>query len=120
MLLCLDFSLVSSASTLLWAYYYLAQHFDYFENTEVALNYVNKAIEHTPTLIELFSCKAKILKHAGDVVLAAEAMDEARDLDTADRYLNSKSAKYHLRANRIQEAADICGKFTRVCQGCHF
>jgi len=75
---------------------------------------VNKAIEHTPTLIELFSCKAKILKHSGKFDKAADVMDEARELDTADRYLNSKSAKYHLRTNRLEMAATVCGKFTRV------
>ena len=42
-------------------------------------------------------------------------MDEAQSLDTADRYINSKCAKYMLRANIIQEACDMCSKFTRVC-----
>ena len=41
-------------------------------------------------------------------------MDEAQSLDTADRYINSKCAKYMLRANLIQEAGDMCSKFTRV------
>ncbi len=41
-------------------------------------------------------------------------MDEAQSLDTADRYINSKCAKYMLRANLIQEASEMCAKFTRV------
>lgn len=41
-------------------------------------------------------------------------MDEAQSLDTADRYINSKCAKYMLKANLITEAADMCSKFTRV------
>ena len=41
-------------------------------------------------------------------------MDEAQSLDTADRYVNSKCAKYMLKANLIQEACDMCSKFTRV------
>lgn len=40
-------------------------------------------------------------------------MDEAQGLDTADRYINSKCAKYMLRANLIKEAEETCGKFTR-------
>ena len=44
-------------------------------------------------------------------------MDEAQSLDTADRYINSKCAKYMLRANHIQEACDMCAKFTRVSGG---
>jgi hypothetical protein len=41
-------------------------------------------------------------------------MDEAQSLDTADRYINSKCAKYMLKGNLVQEAADMCSKFTRV------
>lgn len=46
---------------------------------------------------------------------AAFWMDEARSLDTADRYVNSKCAKYQLRANEITKAERTCGMFTRVC-----
>jgi tetratricopeptide (TPR) repeat protein len=105
---------VASASGLLWTYYFLAQHYDHLRNTDKALEIIEKAIEHTPTLIELFMCKGKIYKHAGDMNTAATWMDEARELDTADRFINSKSAKYLLRANRVEAAASVCGKFTRV------
>ncbi|KAG5673749.1 hypothetical protein PVAND_003769 [Polypedilum vanderplanki] len=101
------------ASALLWTYYYLAQHYDYLKNTVKALEYVNLAIEHTPTLIELFVIKGKIYKHAGDVEEAYKWLDEAQSLDTADRYINSKCAKYMLRANKIKEAEEMCAKFTR-------
>ncbi|GFO47570.1 N-alpha-acetyltransferase 15, nata auxiliary subunit-like [Plakobranchus ocellatus] len=104
---------VESATVLLWTYYFLAQHFDYLKNVERALEFVNLGIEHTPLLIELYVLKAKIFKHAGDTGKAVEMMDEAQSLDTADRYINSKCAKYMLRANHIQEAADMCSKFTR-------
>lgn len=50
------------ASALLWVYYYLAQHFDYMKQTEAALAYIDAAIEHTPTLIELFVTKGRIYK----------------------------------------------------------
>lgn len=55
-----------------------------------------------------------MLQHAGDVIEAYKWMDEAQGLDTADRYINSKCAKYMLRANLIKEAEEICSKFTRV------
>ena len=45
---------------------------------------------------------------------AADCMDEARSLDTADRYVNCKCAKYQLRANQVQKAEETCGLFTRV------
>lgn len=101
------------ASALLWTYYYLAQHFDYLRDTTKALDYLNLAIDHTPTLIELFVCKGRIYKHAGDLVEAFKWVDEAQSLDTADRYINSKCAKYMLRANLVKEAEEICAKFTR-------
>lgn len=50
------------ASALLWTYYYAAQHYDFLGNTTKALKYVNTAIEHTPTLIELFIVKGRIYK----------------------------------------------------------
>lgn len=50
------------ASALLWVYYYLAQHYDYLKQTEKALSYIDAAIEHTPTLIELFVTKGRIYK----------------------------------------------------------
>ncbi|GIY25725.1 n-alpha-acetyltransferase 15, NatA auxiliary subunit [Caerostris extrusa] len=101
------------ATALLWAYYFLAQHFDYLGNTTKALEYINTAIDHTPTLIELFLAKARLYKHSGDIQEAVHCLDEAQALDTADRYINSKCAKYMLRANMVKEAEEMCSKFTR-------
>lgn len=41
-------------------------------------------------------------------------MDEAQALDTADRFINSKCAKYMLKAGMVKEAEEMCSKFTRV------
>jgi len=99
---------------ILWVYYYLAQHYDYLGQYQKALDYVNKAMDHTPTLIENFTLKGKIYKHMGDTDKAVEQAYEAQRLDTADRYLNSKCAKYMLRANKISQAEEMCSKFTRA------
>lgn len=53
-------------------------------------------------------------QHAGDIHEAVKYLDEAQSLDTADRYINSKCAKYMLRANMVKEAEEMCSKFTRV------
>jgi hypothetical protein len=53
-------------------------------------------------------------QHAGDMVEAYRCTEEAQSLDMADRYLNSKCAKYMLRAGLVKEAEDMCAKFTRV------
>uniref|UniRef100_A0A8D1AIT4 N-alpha-acetyltransferase 16, NatA auxiliary subunit n=1 Tax=Sus scrofa TaxID=9823 RepID=A0A8D1AIT4_PIG len=100
-------------TTLLWVQYFLAQHFDKLGQYSLALDYINAAIASTPTLIELFYMKAKIYKHIGNLREAAKWMDEAQSLDTADRFVNSKCAKYMLRANMIKEAEEMCSKFTR-------
>ncbi|XP_077014482.1 N-alpha-acetyltransferase 16, NatA auxiliary subunit isoform X3 [Tamandua tetradactyla] len=100
-------------TTLLWVRYFLAQHFDKLGQYSLALDYINAAIASTPTLIELFYMKAKIYKHIGNLREAAKWMDEAQSLDTADRFINSKCAKYMLRANMVKEAEEMCSKFTR-------
>ncbi|XP_020308301.1 N-alpha-acetyltransferase 15, NatA auxiliary subunit [Oncorhynchus kisutch] len=100
-------------TTLLWVQYFLAQHFDHVGQQTLALDYINTAIESTPTLIELFLIKAKIYKHAGNIKEAARWMDEAQALDTADRFINSKCAKYMLKAGLVKEAEEMCSKFTR-------
>ena len=54
------------------------------------------------------------MQHAGDIHEAVRCLDEAQSLDTADRYINYKCAKYMLRAGMIKEAEEMCSKFTRV------
>jgi len=97
----------------LWTNFYLAQHFDHFNKTKEALMYIKEVLEHTPTLIEGYMVQAKIYKHAGSHKEASYWMDEGRSLDTADRYVNSKSAKYLLRTNDNKKAIEICGLFTK-------
>ncbi|XP_023685420.2 N-alpha-acetyltransferase 15, NatA auxiliary subunit-like isoform X1 [Paramormyrops kingsleyae] len=100
-------------TTLLWVQYFLAQHYNQSGQQGLALDYINAAIESTPTLIELFVVKAKIYKHAGNIREAVRWMDEAQALDTADRFINSKCGKYMLKAGMVKEAEEMCSKFTR-------
>ena len=53
---------LESPTSLLWTYYYLAQHYDCLGQVQKALDYINTALEHTVTLIELFVVKARIYK----------------------------------------------------------
>ena len=41
-------------------------------------------------------------------------MEEARTLDTADRFINCKSVKYLLRINQVEAAIKTASLFTRV------
>lgn len=54
------------------------------------------------------------LQHTGNIKEAVRWMDEAQALDTADRFINSKCAKYMLKAGLVKEAEEMCAKFTRV------
>lgn len=99
--------------TLLWVYHFLAQHYDRLGLRKLALESIDLAIAHTPTAIECYLVKARILKHCGDFVSAVKVADEGRNLDLADRYLNTKCAKYGLRADMVTEAENWVGLFTR-------
>lgn len=106
----------SDPSTYLWVLYFQAQHYSHLGDYDRALEILNTAITHTPTLPELYTCRARVFKRAGDPYLAARALEEARLLDGQDRFLNTKSAKYHLRAGLIDEAHNLFGLFTKVSQ----
>ena len=60
--------------------------------------------------------KAMVLKRSGDVESAAYVMEEARILDLQDRFLNSKAAKYWLRAGHVAKAEELLALFSKVCR----
>ncbi|KAI0711428.1 NMDA receptor-regulated protein 1a [Earliella scabrosa] len=97
----------------IWTLYFLAQHHSFLGRHKQAIELLDEAITHTPTLPELYMFKARVLKRSGDPFGAAKCMDLARTLDLQDRFLNTKSGKYRLRAGLIEEAVEIFGLFTK-------
>eukprot|EP00439_Symbiodinium_sp_Y106_P080969 s432_g19.t2 len=89
-------------SALLFTLMTVAEHFDFMGETHKALEYVNEAIAHTPTLVEVYACKARIYKHAGDLVNSAQCYEEVRQMDLADRYLNTQCVRALLRVDDTQ------------------
>ncbi|KAG6607856.1 N-terminal acetyltransferase A complex auxiliary subunit NAA15, partial [Cucurbita argyrosperma subsp. sororia] len=87
-------------STLMWILFLLAQHYDRRGQYDIALSKIDEAIKHTPTVIDLYSVKSRILKHAGDAAASAALADEARCMDLADRYINSDCVKRMLQADQ--------------------
>ena len=85
----------------LWLLYFSAQHFYYLKDYERALEYINRAIEHTPTVIDLYVVKARIYKRSGDKKYASKLYEEARKLDLADRYLNAVTSRYLIRVEEL-------------------
>ncbi|KAJ7962937.1 N-alpha-acetyltransferase 16, NatA auxiliary subunit [Quillaja saponaria] len=100
-------------STLLWTMFLLSQHYDRRGQFEVALSKIDEVIEHTPTVIDLYSVKSRILKHAGDLAAAAALADEARCMDLADRYVNSDCVKRMLQADQVALAEKTAVLFTK-------
>jgi peptide alpha-N-acetyltransferase len=98
------------------ALYFLAQHYNYHLSRDLAKaeEYVEKAIELDPKNTDFHMTKARIYKHRGNLRKAAEAMNHARTLDTRDRYINSKTAKYQLRNDENAKALETLGLFTRA------
>ncbi|XP_009778993.1 N-terminal acetyltransferase A complex auxiliary subunit NAA15 [Nicotiana tabacum] len=100
-------------STLMWTLFYLAQHYDRCGKYDIALTKIDEAIEHTPTVIDLYSVKSRVLKHAGDLTAAAALADEARCMDLADRYVNSECVKRMLQADQVTLAEKTAVLFTK-------
>lgn len=102
-------------TVILWLYYFKAQHFLFCNRLQEALQFVNKAISHTPTLLELYTLKAKIYQKGGDRQKAATLYEEARGMDGADRAINAISAMHTLKAGRIEEGIKIMDMFVKDC-----
>lgn len=92
---------------------FLASHFMRKSDFANAHKFIDAAIAHTPTIEMLYLMRAKILMREGRREEAAEAAEKARVLDLQDKYVNSKAAKYFLRAGKIQEAEDRLRIFHR-------
>lgn len=100
--------------TYCWTCYFLAQHYLNTKDLINANKYIDLALAHTPTLVELYILKARILKHENKLKEALAKMNEGRLLDLQDRFINSKTTKYYLRANMIDEAVSTISLFTKV------
>jgi hypothetical protein len=107
---------VEAPSALLWTLYFSSQHYDYIGNAVRGVELVDEALKHTPTMMDLYMLKARILKHVGDHQEAFELMDTARRMDTADRYLNTKTVRFAWRAGQVKKAESIVSLFLRVSQ----
>ncbi|KAJ3369250.1 N-alpha-acetyltransferase 15, NatA auxiliary subunit [Kappamyces sp. JEL0680] len=97
----------------LWVMYFLAQFYDFAGNSTKALELIDAAIEHSPTVVELYMVKAAIFKNAGDSASAMAEMDRARCLDLQDRYVNSECTRYMLLNNDTARAESTIALFAK-------
>jgi len=100
-------------SVLLWTYFLISSHYDKLQNSEKAFAYLELAIAHTPTVIDLYLMKAQLYKHSGDPLRASMMLEKARNMDLADRYLNTRSTLFALRADLVEQAESTIALFTK-------
>ena len=101
-------------TSLLFTRMLLAQLYDAVGRYARAIEVLNSMMQHSPTCVELYMLKAKVLKHCGAWRAAADVIDLGRKMDLADRFVNSKTTKYLLRDNRVTQAVDTIHLFTKT------
>jgi len=87
-------------STILWAWYLRTILHEQRGEYAAALTLVEKCITHTPTGVDFYELKSRLLAAGGDVAAAADVVDYGRDLDHQDRYINNLATKALLAAGR--------------------
>jgi tetratricopeptide (TPR) repeat protein len=102
-----------SPSTYLWALYLRAKLHEFCGEYSEGLKRIEDALEHTPTLVDLYELKGRLLKLSGDLDGAYQSLEEGRELDLQDRYINNKTIKYTLRAGKDDLAAERVALFTK-------
>jgi len=100
-------------SVLVWTLFFLAQHYDRRGMMKKAVDTIDTAIRHTPTIPDLYLCKARIMKNTGDGQASWQMADEARQMDLSDRYLNSECTLHMLDADMVTKAQETISLFTK-------
>mmetsp|Transcript_30404 Transcript_30404/g.83776 ORF Transcript_30404/g.83776 Transcript_30404/m.83776 type:complete len:937 (-) Transcript_30404:396-3206(-) len=100
-------------TSLLFALMITAYHFDFVGDTQRALNFADRAMEHTPTLVEIYTCKARIYRHGGDLHESAKWFDEVRQMDLADRFLNTQCVRAFLRVDDTKAGMEKALMFSK-------
>mmetsp|Transcript_22558 Transcript_22558/g.53550 ORF Transcript_22558/g.53550 Transcript_22558/m.53550 type:complete len:897 (+) Transcript_22558:208-2898(+) len=100
-------------STELWAFYLRAGLHELSAQYSEGIALLDKCLEHTPTAVDAYELKARLIKAAGDIKFAVEVLDQGRDLDRQDRYINNQTTKYMLEAGMEKEALERISMFTK-------
>lgn len=102
-----------SPSAYLWALYLRAKLHEMCGEYSQGLQLIDNALQHTPTLVDLYELKARLLKKSGDLTTAYKTLESGRELDLQDRYINNKTIKYMLRALEDGLALERVALFTK-------
>lgn len=102
-----------SPSTILWAWFLRAGLYELAGEYEAGIALLDKCLEHTPTAVDVYELKARLLRSSGDINAAVECLDTGRELDKQDRYINNQTTKYMLHAGMLDTALERIALFTR-------
>lgn len=110
---CCDEAAEEPPTSLLFTLMITAYHFDFVGDTPRALEYADRALKHTPTLVEIYTCKARIYRHGGDLRESAKWFDEVRQMDLADRFLNTQCVRAFLRVDDTKAGMEKALMFSK-------
>mmetsp|Transcript_115959 Transcript_115959/g.334857 ORF Transcript_115959/g.334857 Transcript_115959/m.334857 type:complete len:889 (+) Transcript_115959:108-2774(+) len=100
-------------STELWAWYLRAGLHELVAEYKEGIILLDQCLDHTPTAVDVYELKARLLKSSGDLKTAVECLDKGRDLDRQDRYINNQTTKYMLEAGMESDALERISLFTK-------
>ena len=100
-------------STELWAWYLRAGLHELAAEYSEGIAMLDKCLEHTPTAVDVYELKGRLLRSAGNIKEAVEVLDRGRDLDRQDRYINNQTTKYMLEAGLEKDALNRISMFTK-------
>ena len=96
-----------------WFNFFAANHYRKIYDMEAALYHINKSIDSTPSVVEFFELKSKILQKSFLFKEADKSYNKARLLDVGDRYLNAKHAKISIRSGDFDNCIRIMKEFVK-------
>ena len=103
----------SASSTIVWAWFLRASLHEVVAEYEQGIALVEKCLGHNDSVVDCYELKARLLKGAGDIQSAVKCLDEGREKDKSDRYINNQTTKYMLQAGMEAEALKTISLFTR-------
>jgi peptide alpha-N-acetyltransferase len=99
--------------TLLWARYLRAGLCELSGEHGRGLELLDRCLDHTPAACDVHELRARLLRSSGGAAQAAECLDQARELDKQDRYMNNLTTQYLLRAGMEDRAIRTISLFAK-------
>jgi N-alpha-acetyltransferase 15/16, NatA auxiliary subunit len=100
-------------TTILWAWFLRAGLHELSGEYDKGLELVAKCLDHTPSEVDVYELKGRLLALSGDPEQAADCVEQGRELDKQDRYMNNLTTQYMLRAGREEQARRTISLFAK-------